>query len=213
MDHCEGRRILDMNIERDEQHRYFLNGRAAVGVTSVMKGAMRFAGAPEHLIVAAGERGTRTHQAVEIINQGKRLDPTSIHASIANRIKAYYLFLSETGFVPSMVEELVGHEDYLYCGQLDTAGSFRKIKVPGADLDLIDIKTSASVPFTVAQQTAGYAGALYHARKVERANRWCVHLRSDATYRLIPLRAAFDWSSFLSMLNVYRVCHDHRIEL
>ena len=194
-------------------HRYRLNGQRAPGVTSVLRGAMQFAGVDPAVVEAACQRGTVVHKAVELINRGQRIDPASIDVRIKPYLRQYGKFLTDTGFVAANAERFVSHVRLHYCGQLDMDGTFHRIKVPAAELELLDLKVTAALPtLTVGMQTAGYAGALEDELGRARRNRWCLWLRPD-TYKLVPLTGANDWTEFSAALTIWRKFYAHGIEV
>ena len=85
-------------------------------------------------------------------------------------------------------------------GTLDLRG-----QLPGAPaaldvIDVLDIKTGELPPF-VGWQTAGYV-RLLPVDVARRCRRWCLNLRADATYRLVPLTKRSDATVFIAAVTI-----------
>lgn len=174
-------------------HRYTLDGRELIGVTSALSAA-GFIDSRWHTDEAA-MRGSYVHAAIALLHEDD-LDVASLDEQIGPYVCAYQRFVQETGFVRVAWEQRVYDATLGYAGTLDLRGSFPK----DTWHDVIDIKTGAS-PKWVGYQTAAYKRAL-PADIRNMCRRWCLQLSDDGTYRLHGLTNAFDERVFLAALTI-----------
>jgi len=200
-------------IRLDEaEHVYTLNGVRVKSVTEIIRGMVRFAGARPEDVEAAADRGKAADRAVEIIANGRALEPSSVHPSINPYIAAFKAFLVDNpGFRCIETQVRVSHVGLLYCGTLDIFGRLR----PAGKNGVFDVKCTATCPLTVGPQTAGYAGAIAEefGFRFQDLDRYALWLRRDGTYRLVPQRSANDWHVFCSALTLTRWCDANGIKL
>lgn len=173
-------------------HRYTLEGRELISVTQVLEAA-GFIDTQWYTDEAA-RRGTAVHEAVQRLHAGDENPSADLEAGDVPYFDAYLAFQAESGFVVDGSEERVCDALAGYAGTLDLRGRFPRF-VGG--VDVIDLKTG-SVPSWVGYQTAAYARLLTGAPK----RRWALNLRTDGTYRLLPLEARTDERIFLAALTV-----------
>lgn len=176
-------------------HRYTLNGAPLVSVTSALDaaGLTDYAWATE----ADRERGSRVHAAIALLNERGTYDEP---ADFAPYLHAYRAFLAESAFRIDASEERLADAELGAAGTLDLRGCFITDAIEA--IDIIDVKTG-TVPASVGYQTAGYVRLLpFLVRR--RCRRWCLHLRADGTYRLLPLLKRTDESVFLAAVIVAR---------
>lgn len=107
---------------------------------------------------------------------------------------AFRLFLNETNFRPTLIEQPVCNVQRQYRGTLDYAGQFGEQK----DVVLLDVK-SGIVAEWVRLQTAAYAACLPDAQKIRRLG---LQLRNNGKYTLSPEYKDFrtDSSYFFSLV-------------
>lgn len=192
----------------EAQHVYRLNHRVIPGVTSILKGALKFAGVRDDVIAMACARGTAVHKATEIIDRGGRLDPASVDPRIAPYIRGYEQFIADTGYRPLYTEHKVWHDALGFAGTLDKFGELPKLR-HRRKLHLIELKATAQVPCSVGMQTAGYDEALRAQENIEEPfARWCLHLK-PGDYKLVPLESVNDWAVFSSALTLWRFARDN----
>lgn len=175
-------------------HRYTLHGAPLVSVTTALAaaGLVDEWGTPEDR-----ERGARAHAAIAMLNERGAYDEP---ADVAPYLHGYRAFLAEAGFRVDAHEERLADPELGAAGTLDLRGCFVTDAVNA--IDVVDIK-SGSIPTSVGYQTAGYVRLLpFGVRR--RCRRWCLHLRADGTYRLVPLLKRTDEAVFLSALLVAR---------
>jgi hypothetical protein len=180
-------------------HVYTFNGKTQIHVT----GALTVAGLIDRawLTEEGRTRGTLVHAAIALATE----DPSQYGdaewpAAIAPYLAAHARFLSESGFRIDAVEERVCDPRLACAGTIDLRG-----QLPGGPsaldvIDVIDLKTG-EVPRWVGYQTAGYV-RLLPPMVERRCRRWCLNLRDDGTYRLIPLTKHSDASVFLAAVTV-----------
>lgn len=101
-------------------HRYTIEGRFVPSVTQVLEAAklLDLSGIPEHILIRAGERGTRVHQFAERMLKGT-LDWADIDEEASGYVMALERFLRNTRLMP--IPELV--EQPLYCARWDYCGT------------------------------------------------------------------------------------------
>lgn len=182
-------------------HRYTLDGKELVSVTTVLGLLENFDRVPAAVLERARQRGARVHAAINAYNRGAF--STSGDVELESYVDAWARFLSDASATVVASEQPVYHRQLGYAGTPDCVLSWRgdrRLLIP-------DIKTSYEVPMTVGAQTAAYAVAYDSRRSVERA---CVHLKPDGSYSLHMRDDQADWSLFLSTLNVYRFLEKNR---
>lgn len=179
-----------------EGHTYRLNGRYLPSVTHVLKPLACYETVSKDVLERASEFGTHVHLATELDDQGI-LDEASLDPALAPYLAAWRVFKRESGFTITSTEERVYHARLGYAGTLDRRATRRYRDA------LIDIK-SGIVPISTGPQTAAYARAVADMGGPRNLLRYCVQLRREGTYRLIPLTDPADWTAFLSCLNVLK---------
>lgn len=126
----------------------------------------------------AADRGTRVHEAIELIDQGIW---TPIEDDTAGYIEAYQRW--KTDFEPEIIAtEWRGyHRSMLYAGTVDKIATLPK---QGEDMAIVDIKTSAAyIPFLVDVQLAGYAQMIESWPGMKIDSTWGLQLKADGSYK------------------------------
>ncbi len=126
----------------------------------------------------AADRGTRVHEAIELIDQGIWA-PTE--EDTAGYIQAYQRW--KTDFEPEIIAtEWRGyHRSMLYAGTVDKIATLPK---QGEDMAIVDIKTSAAyIPFLVDVQLAGYAQMIESWPGMKIDSTWGLQLKPDGSYK------------------------------
>jgi hypothetical protein len=143
------------------------------------------------------QRGTLVHTAIARQLAGRPLGLFVENAPIVvPYLGAFARFLTESGFRVDACEERVADVGLRVAGTLDLRGTFPD----STAIDVIDVKSGQAPPW-VGYQLAGYARLLPpEARRHVR--RWCLHLRDDGTYSLLPLRRHADAAIFLAAVVV-----------
>lgn len=150
------------------------------------------------------EVGRAAHLACRLLGQGrldwKSLDPkptddahtTKLKLKVLGRARAYQKFLTETRFVPDLIEFVTYSEDLDVAGTIDVTGRFP------SDFDgvvtLLDLKGGAE-SFWHAYQTAGYS--LMEFPKIHQfVRRGALYLRDNGTYLLRMHKNGEDFHKF-----------------
>jgi hypothetical protein len=141
---------------------------------------------------AAARRGTEVHRLAERLVAGEEVD---VPDELAGHVDSYVKFLNEWEPDPTVVEGVVAHRKWKYCGTFDLVATMR------GQVWLLDLKTSRS---GIYPETALQLAAYQHAETylgpdgeehpmaglgIERAA--AIHVRSDG-YDLIPLETGQD---------------------
>ena len=148
------------------------------------------------------ERGSRVHAAIELFHAGTLTD-AHLDDEIRPFLLAYQKFLADACFHVDAVEERLCDAGLMCAGTLDLRGRFvdrRDVPQLGDRIDVIDVKTG-HVPPWVGYQVSGYV-RLLPTMVARRVTRWCLNLRADAQYRLLPLTRRTDEQVFLAALTV-----------
>lgn len=204
-------------IEFDQaSHSYRVGGAPVPSVTTILRGALQFAGVPEDVMTAALQRGTAVHKAVELDSLGT-LDEDTVDPRVAPYLKRWREFVAATGYRSLAAELPCASARFGYAGTLDQLGEFRG----RADRTvLLDVKTSVALPPSVGPQTAAYASAVVESygpgtdaafrlpnRKIDRY----VLLLGALRYKLVPLDDPADIAVFCSAVTLWRWCRANRI--
>ena len=178
-----------------ETHTYRLNGKVSPGVTEILRGAGLIPESP-YSDPRAMDRGKAVHEACYYLG-GDDLDEASISAEIAPYVRAYRLFLAQSGCVPEMMESPVWWRVHLYAGTLDLVGQLAGQTV------LCDFKSGPPEDWHAAQ-LGGYAIALAESAGITVASRFCLHLGADGRYSIREYRAPESHRQFLAALAKWR---------
>jgi hypothetical protein len=137
----------------------------------------------------AAVRGTDVHDFAERIVKGETVE---VPEHLAGYVEGALAFMDDYGIVPVLVEAVVGSREHRYAGKLDLiADSSRHPRA------IYDYKTTASGIYgTTAWQNAAYAFAEFHGEGGDETPMaglgveasFGVHLRSDGTYSVHPLK-------------------------
>lgn len=179
-------------------HEYRMRGERWPSVTEVLEPLLQLEGIPKAMLRAAADFGSNVHAACHLSNVGN-LDWDSLDEELRPYVNAWRKFVTETGAVVLASELRIAHPKIKYAGTLDAI-----VRWKGRQ-HVLDIKTSFSVPRTTAYQTAAYYEAVRLTGRLVTPTRYCVHLRADATYRLLKLDNRSDFNSFISCLNFWRL--------
>lgn len=129
----------------DQAHQYYWKGEKVPCVSDLCKmiDCLTMGGIPAQVLVKAGERGTRVHEATEDFEYGL-LDMDdewcAENEDIAPYVNAYIdWFKNGNDSVPVATEEAT------YCEQTGIAGTVDLVKARNGELWLFDKKTSATL--------------------------------------------------------------------
>lgn len=175
-----------------ESHRYTVDGRNVISVTTVLKRAGLFD--PSLYSPEAAIRGTYVHQACELDDRGE-LDEESLDQTLAGYLAGWRRFCDETRFQPELIEERVYSPTYQFAGTIDRVG------LAGNRMVILDIKSGVPHP-SHAIQLAGYQLAFRDATGRLVLNRWGVYLDPTGGYTIREFRDPKDTTVFQAALVV-----------
>ena len=149
-------------------------------VTQILRFVSRelYGEVPAHILDAAADRGTRVHEAIEMVAKFGWMEADT---DIMPYVVAYQEWEKEYGFKVLASEYKTYHRTRLYAGTADA------LLMDGDDLCLMDVKTSKTIleGLTTAQ-LYGYSEALKsHGVVVKRG--YILHLRNDSTFEWIEV--------------------------
>lgn len=129
-------------------HQYTIDGRPVPSVTQVLStvGVIEYRGYDHGY---GRERGTAVHHATALDDEGD-LDEDALDDRVRPYLAAWRAFRAETGFQPSLIEEVMGCA-LGFCGTPDRIGVWDRH--PGEVV--LELKTG-STPWWVGLQLAGY---------------------------------------------------------
>ena len=135
----------------------------------------------------AARRGTEVHSLAEELVQGHEVE---IPEAIAGHVESYVKFLDDFEPEPILVESVVAHRKWKYCGTLDLVARIN------GEVWILDVKTTRSGIFPeVALQVASYRhaevylgadGEEHPMAELGITRGGAIHVRADG-YDLIPL--------------------------
>ena len=142
---------------------------------------------PAHILDAAADRGTRVHEAIEMVAKFGWMEADT---DTLPYMLAYQEWQKEHNFKIVASEYRFYHRTRLYAGTADA------LFLDGDDLCLMDVKTSKTVleGLTTAQ-LYGYSEALKsHGVEVKRG--YILHLRNDSTFDWIEVDSSKGRTTF-----------------
>jgi hypothetical protein len=125
---------VNRNLIRDPDHRYWLDGRELMGVSSVLNVISPFNFSDPIAML----RGTAVHMATEFFDK-RTLDRETVDPAIMGYLVGWERFRQETGFSPKLGEIEVKVCDPV----LGVAGTYDRFGHVGGKSILLDIKTGA----------------------------------------------------------------------
>ncbi len=178
-----------------ESHRYSIDGRVLPSVTQVIGAII-----PRNYSCASWymDRGSAIHKAIHLMIQGK-LDWSSVDERILGRIRAFELFIKDSGCVVKESELPLASSRYSFAGTLDLILEDKRREWEF----LADIKSSLECQISI--QLGAYQMLLEeHERETKTA--LGLELREDGSYRCLwftqsEMRRAKQM--FLNCLSVY----------
>lgn len=171
-----------MNILQffDKGHVYMLDGEQIPCVSDLCRFLHReiYKEAPIWQLEAAADRGTKVHEATELLDKTGRAE---IEDDYLPYLEAYARFRREHEVAWELIEHPDYHPEHRYAGTIDRYGM-----VDGL-LTLVDLKTT----YTVYKPLCGASLNLYRmileARKKRVEKLLIIHLKKDGRYRLVPI--------------------------
>lgn len=171
--------MSDELIFREEDHKYFLNGEEIPSVSELTRFLSRevYGEADPIALDRAAEKGTAVHNALQTLDEKGEVEVSSEYDGY---IQAYLKFRAEHDVEWREIEWMV-HTDK-YAGRIDRYGY-----VDGKAC-IVDFKTTSRI--TKAHEVLYTAGqSLYRMAVNDRPvdMSYILQLKSDGTYKLIPL--------------------------
>lgn len=182
----------------ESEHKYFWNGAAVPGVTSLLAPLNNFNAVPRNVLEAACFRGKAVHSCCEWHDLGE-LDESTVDAEWLPYLDAWRAFRSEHTTAWELIESPVYHHTLGYAGTLDRFGTVSGVSA------VLDIKTSTVIYPSVGPQLSAYLEALKTMIiDIRKTDRITVQLGADGKYKITKHKNdAADWSVFLSCLTIH----------
>ena len=185
-----------MNILQffDKGHVYMLDGEQIPCVSDLCRFLHReiYKEAPIWQLEAAADRGTKVHEATELLDKTGRAE---IEDDYLPYLEAYARFRREHEVTWELIEHPDYHPEHRYAGTIDRYG------MVDGHLTLADLKTT----YTVYKPLCGASLNLYRlileARQKMIEKLLIIHLKKDGTYRLVPID--FDDSVPLALITLH----------
>jgi hypothetical protein len=195
----------DYFIEFDEEnHRYFVDGKATKSVTGILDdGSYKSEAAQRGMAI-----GKAVHKLLEKYDNGEEIDIDNLDAEILPYIKAHERFCDICDYIPLFSEQIVYHPVHDYIGRLD------RIALINSKLCLPDFKTGTSgitktmglqlaayaacVPFNIIEEELNRVGFRYSG-KLE-INRKIIRLKPNGDFRIHDFDDPYDFHKFLKIL-------------
>lgn len=187
-------------------HTYTKDGVVVPSVTQILSdlSSREYRHVSREVMEEAAMLGKAVHKMIEL-DLRDDLDLDSLSDELRRYYDAWRNFLATSGFRMVLSEQRVYSSRYGYAGTLDLAGWLNKQSC------LIDAKRTAQVPRTAGPQTAAYRQALAEGgwqfsfphdkaiqARIDKAERYALHLRRDGTWRLVPFTDPSDLRVFLA---------------
>lgn len=183
-------------LRLDADHRYWLQDRELISVTTALKEAGLIDTA--FFTEAASERGTYVHAACDLIDED---DLGAVEPSCSGYVAAYDRFKTEAKPDWHQRERAVCDPAHGYAGTLDRAGVLNHKWI------VLDIKTGGPMPWH-GLQLAAYA-RLALSREGLKPARFDLYLRDNGTYKLEPQTSRTDETVFFAALAVAQFRRTH----
>lgn len=160
-------------------HTYKLDGVDIPSVSEILRFLYRevYEEPDKFLMDQAADRGTRVHAATEELDTK---GCTTADPDISGYVSAYVQFLKDHEVAWHAIEHMVSYEDW-YAGTFDRFG-----RVDGKQM-IIDIKTTSSISKKHKVLYGAQLTAYWRAVNCKEADIAVLQLKSDGTYKLIPL--------------------------
>lgn len=186
-----------------DAHRYTLGGVVVPSVTQIIGPLYNFDGINRDVLEAKAALGTAVHRACELMDADDLDEESDAGRAalepIAGYLAGYKRFKSDKRPVVLANEQRLFHPVHKYAGTCD--------RVYGMDGEqiVVDLKTTVAKNPAVGIQLAAYA-ELFRANGKSQSlmKRYALQLKPDGSYKLHSFVDLDDWTTFLSLLNVYR---------
>ena len=178
----------------DEGHEYQVDGEVVPSVSEITRFISRevYGDVVQFRLDHAADRGRRVHKACEQLD---RFGSVEITTDIEPYIRAYIQFRKDTKPQWSKIEHAMHSPALGFAGTIDRYGVMSEKRV------LVDIKSNYEIkkPMVTAQLN-GYT-LLCEENELPVDERWILHLKPDATYKLIQI--PLDTTIFMACLTLH----------
>lgn len=175
----------------EAEHVYTMAGKRLPSVTQILAPIIDYSGVPAHILAAAANRGVAVHKATELYD-ADTLDWTTVSDEILPYLEAWINFRTESGIELVAREVRTYHPGLQYAGTIDVVGRIR------GKLCIADIKSCRELMPSAGPQTAGYMDSWNQTAEEKATHRYGIHLKSDGTYELVPLKNMNDKAVFMA---------------
>lgn len=180
----------------EEGHVYTFDGEVVPSVTQMLEPLYSYTGIPQHVLMAAADRGTAVHLACEYHDNGELGE---VEESLQGYIDGWIQFIEDTKFEIELVENQIFHPLYRYAGTIDRVGNLAGRRV------VLDIKTTKKLMPVAGPQLAAYLEAWNYSNPDFQADgRYVVQLKDDGTYVMHEHEDATDLQIFMSCISIMR---------
>lgn len=202
-------------VFNEAEHTYHVGSERWPSVTEILDPLLELDGIPQDALQAAAQFGHHVHLATHLWDLGQ-LDEDALDTHLVPYLAGWKAFLRESGAVVLASELRVTHRLLKVAGTLD-----KLVRWKHARAYVLDVKSSALVPWTVGMQTAGYRELLLdqHGPDLARrafidsqngvtglsTTRLCVHLKPEGVYKLHVLDDSRDRNDFISCVNFHNL--------
>jgi hypothetical protein len=179
----------------DSEHRYELDGEVLPSVSEIIRFISRevYGDIAQYKLDHAADRGMRIHKACEVLDKYGRVDADD---EIVPYVKAYIQFRKDHRVKWKYIEKAFYHPTLKYAGTIDRYGEF------DGDHVIIDIKSAYTLPKRLVNaQLNGYNDMFTAATNEPVDKLYALHLKPDATYKLIPF--TIDLTTFAACLTLH----------
>lgn len=166
----------------DEGHRYTLDGEELPSVSELCRFLSReiYGDLCQWRLDNAAERGTKVHKACEILDKYGSVD---VSDDILPYVQAYLSFRREHDVAWDKIEFAAHHPEDGYAGTVDRFGTL------DGRAALVDIKSSHAVHKPLCAAQLNLYRRMLHAAGIRVDILYILHLKPDASYKLIPFEA------------------------
>lgn len=186
-------------------HKYYYKGIHIPNNTSILEevGLIDLSGIPLERLLYKQNLGTRVHEACHILNENPQdLNFEALTEQERGYVSGYMKFREITGFEPRFSELRLMSKKYGFATTLDEQGPFEWMG--RTQESIIELKCVWEVYPSTGPQTAAQELALNELLpEIKNKKRFCLQLKENGHYDIIPLENPKDANTFLSALNVY----------